>query len=119
MKPLKKDLEKLLTDLTVKHTSGVKYSMSRYRGQKGLFDITLEARTYGRQSLFEPDKKRRLFDLGIFKRTPVKVDSPEYKKLLSKHGSLRVDPNKVVSFPVLAKTFEKPEDALKILRELK
>lgn len=108
---LKGSLSQILTGITVKSTSGFKYSMSRYRGQKGLFDVTVEALTFR-------DKTRR-YDVGIYQKTQVKPATQEYERLLQKHGHLRLDANKIVSVPVLAQHFQKPEDVLKILRDLK
>jgi hypothetical protein len=84
--------------------------MSRYRGKKGLFDVSVEALTFR--------DKSRGYDVGVYERTQVKPDTEEYKKLLQKHGHLRLDGNKIVSVPVLVQHFQKPEDVLKILRDL-
>lgn len=107
---LKKSLSEILDDLTVKSTSGFKYSMSRYKGKKGLFDVTVAALTFR--------DKTRAFELGVYKRTQVKPDSEEYKRLLQQHGHLSLGSDKVVSVPVLATSFEKPEDVLKTLKDL-
>jgi len=110
---LKKSLSEILTGITTKSTSGHKYSMTRYRGKKDLFDVTVEALTFRNKS--------KRFDVGVYKRTQVKPDTAEYGKLLKQYGHLRFsgEPERIVSVPVLAEQFLKPEDVLKTLRDLK
>lgn len=111
MKLNKTSLQKLFdAPISSKSTTGIHYSRRRYRGEKDDIILTVVKRKYHRS-------KEVSYYLQIEKITDVKVGTPEYKKLLWKHGSLHISGRNTAILTVFAKRYEDEQELLNDLEK--